>query len=302
VARPGRLAIVALLLAPAAARAAHGRVTLDLLAGGGWTSDVFVGAGLGPDGVALLEPALRLDLAFSPAWKGAARLEARAGTHLSSGFAAGGGGGEAEARWVGQAGEASVALGGDWIGYTTGAPLDLATPAAPAVLGSRALRLRPAARLRALGLTLRAALPLAWVASEVPEGGDVTERDVALVLGAGRALGPVTASAAWRLARAGGTRADFAFTANALLLAAEAAAGPVGLQARLELQAARYRTAARERLLRAALVASAPLGRRCVAEATWSFVASRVTGPAAGDASRHLLLLGVRVQAEPASW
>ena len=299
---PRRLALAALLLAPVAARAAHGRLALDLLAGGGWASDVFVGAGLGPDGIATLEPSLRLDLAFSPAWKGSARLEARAGTYTSSGFAAAGAGGEAEGRWVGQDGEASLALGGDWTGYTTGAPLDLATPSSPAVLGSRALRLRPAGRWRAFDTTWRAALALAHVASEVPGGGPVTERDGALLLGAGRPLGPVLASATWRLARADGGRPDFSFTASALLLAAEVAAGPVGLQARLELQLARYRTEARERLLRAALVASAPLWRHVSAEATWSFAASRVTGPGAGEATRHLVLLGVRVQAEPASW
>jgi len=297
-----RLALAALLLAPLAARAAHGRLSLDLLAGGGWVSDVFVGAGLGPDGVATLEPTLRLDLALSPAWKGAARLEARAGGYTGSGFAAAGAGGEAEARWVGQDGEASLALGGDWTGYTTGAPLDLAMPSSPAVLGSRALRLRPAGRWRALDTTWRAALALARVASEVPGGGAVTERDGALLLGAGRPLGPLLASATWRLARAAGTRPDFSFTANALLLAGEAAAGPVALQARLEVQAARYRTGARERLLRAALVASAPLWRRVSGEATYSFAASRVTGPGEGDAGRHLVLLGVRVQAEPASW
>jgi hypothetical protein len=287
---------------PTPAPATHGRLSLELLAGGGWASDVFVGAGLGQDGVATLEPSLRLDLAFSPSLKGTARLEARAGTYTSSGFAAGGAGGEAEARWVGRDGEASLALGGDWTGYTTGAPLDLATPASPSVLGSGAVRLRPGVRWRALDATWRAALPLALVTSEVPDGTTVTERDGALLLGAGRALGPVLASATWRLARAGGTRPDFSFTANALLLAAEWPVGPMGLQARLDLQWARYRTGARERLLRTALAASLPLGRHLAAEATWSFAASRVTGPGAGDASRHLLLLGLRLGAEAAAW
>ncbi len=301
-ARAAVAALAAALLAPAPARAAHGRLTLDVLAGGGAVTDLFPGAGLGRDAYATLEPALALDLAFSPAWKGAVRLEGRAARYAGSGLAMGGGGGEAEGRLVFEGGEASLAAGGDWTGYSSGAPADLASPAAPAVLASRALRLRPMVRLRALGLTWRAALVGARVAADLPEGGAAVERDGALLLGAGRPLGPVQASATWRLARAASARDDFTYTAHALLLAAVGAAGPLDLAARLELSLARYRTGAEERLLRTALAASLPIGERLAAEAAWSWAGSRVSGPGPAGGGRHLLSLGLRLRAEPAAW
>lgn len=293
---------VAALVAVAPAQAAHGRLTLDVLAGGGAVTDLFPGAGLGRDAYATLEPALALDLSFTPSWKGALRLEGRAARYASSGLGLGGGGGEAEGRLVFEGGEAALAAGADWTGYSSGAPADLASPAAPAVLGSRTLRLRQAVRWRALGLTWRGGGTGARVAADLPGGGAAVERDGALLLGAGRALGPVQAAATWRLARAASARDDFTFTANALLLAAGAAAGPLDLAARLELSQARYRTGAVERLLRTALAASWPLGERLAAEAAWSWAGSRVSGPGGPGGGRHLFSLGLRLHAEPAAW
>ena len=73
------------LLAPAAAGASHGRLQLSLYAGGGLASDLFVGAGLGHEGLLELQPGSRLDLSFSPEWKASARLGAGYAAFTASG-------------------------------------------------------------------------------------------------------------------------------------------------------------------------------------------------------------------------
>ena len=82
-------------------------------AGGGWASDVFVGAGAGDNGFAQVIPAARLDLALAPAWKLAALGEVFYGTYRPSGFTTLSEWGALEARWLpGEPWEVSL------LGYT----------------------------------------------------------------------------------------------------------------------------------------------------------------------------------------
>jgi len=297
-----RLAALLALLVPAAAGAGHGRVQLALYAGGGLSSDLFVGAGLGRGGLLELQPEGRLDLSFSPDWKLASRLAAGYAAFTRSGFAAGSATGELEARWLRPGVEGALLAAGERLSYTTGAPLDLTTLSSPSVTGSRALRLTPLVRWPAGGAEWRLALPVAYQASSAADGREVAERDLALLAGVGASLGPWALAGSYRLQRARSDRPDFTSTSHGLFASAGRQAGPVDLQGQVQLLFLRTGARVQEQLLRASLAGSWPLGHGLWVEAVYAFAAAWSDEADRGFASRHQGTLGLRGRVEVTSW
>jgi hypothetical protein len=296
-----RPAALLALLVPAVASASHGRLQLELYAGGGLASDLFVGAGLGQDGLWELQPAARLDLSLSPEWKGAARLSAGHAAFTSSGFRAESGAAELEARWLGRELEGSLSAAAEGTSYSAGAPLDPAVPTSPTVTRNRALRVAPLLRWTGLGLSWRLALPAAWQRSGTA-AGDVAERDLALLAGAAARLGAWSLAASYRLQRAESDRADFTGTSHGLFATAGRPLGPVELEGQLQGLALRSGDGRSERLLRAGLSARWPLAEGLALEAVYSFAGAWSDQAAAAFAWRHLATLGLRGRLEATSW
>lgn len=303
-----RLLALLALLAPAAAGASHGRLQLSLYAGGGLASDLFVGAGLGREGLLELQPGTRLDLSFSPEWKAAARLGAGYAAFTASGFAAGSASGELVARWLRPSGEGSLTLTAERLSYTTGAPLDLTTLASPSVTGSSAVQLAPLVRFPGWGAEWRLA-GLAGLQSSTAAGGEpVAERQLAVLAGVGGALARWALAASYRLQWTASDRPDFAATAHGLFATAARRLGPLDLEGRLQLLLQRTGAGAREQLLRSGLSAAWPLrfagaeGPSLALEALYAHAAAWSDQPGRGFASRHQVTLGLRGRVEVVEW
>ncbi len=300
----GRGLCLLLLLAPATAAAASGRVAFSALAGGGYASDAFIGASLGPDAVVQVTPSARLDLSLAPEWKLGAVAELSYGRYLDSEFTAVSESGALEARWLRGPVDASLALGGDHTSYSQGAPLDPTLVTSPSVSDTSSVRASPLVRVQALGLEWRGAGLLAWRTSTRPSGGPVPERDRALLVGVLRRFSPrFSGSATYRLAHTSSDRADFTLTGHALFLNAAVQVGwETALEAQLQLQIAQFATGAEEDLARATLQLTRPLSDRVDVEIAYSFAGNHSTDPLRPSATRHFAFAGLRVRLGEVTW
>jgi hypothetical protein len=296
-----RPAALLALLVPAVASAAHGRLQLSLYAGGGLASDLFVGAGLGRDGILELQPEARLDLSLAPRWKLGTRLAGGYASFPRSGFSAGSGALESQLRWLGEGREGALALAAEQVAYSTGAPLDPAVPSSPTVTRSRGLRLTPLLRWQGWGAQWRLAAPLAWQSSSAA-GQEVTERDAALLGGAAVQLGAWALAGSYRLQRADSDRPDFTATSHGLFASAGRPAGPLELEAQLQGLWLRTGAGTREQLLRAGLSAAWPVVPGLWLEAVYGFAGAWSDAPGEGFSSRHQATVGLRGNVEAASW
>lgn len=300
----GRAALAALALSAPAAADVPGRLSASVSAGGGWASDVFVGAGAGDNGFAQIAPAARLDLALAPAWKLAALGELFYGTYQPSGFTTLSESGALEARWLpGEPWEVSLSASLEHAGFNQGAPLDPGLVASPNVTASSGWQVAPVVRLRAAGWQWRVSAVAAGRRSSA-EGGPVREQITAVLAGASRPLGQrFDLTLTGKLTRSDSGRKDFAFDAAALFVRVGARVlEDARLEAFLQVQGAEFDTAARETLVRLTLAATHPLWERVDLEAAWSFAGNVSSDPSRASASRQVVFLGLRGRSGSLSW
>lgn len=292
--------IVILLAAPDAARATRGRVTFSVLGGGGYASDIFVGAGQGQDAFFQLTPSSRLDLALAPRWKLAAAADLSYGRYVSSEFSSLSESALVEGRWLGgESWEASLAASGDHARYSFAVPLDPTLPPVSSTLGAR---LSSLLRLRAAGFEWRAA-GVAGTRSSTSGASSVPEDEVAGLAGAMRALSETAAVAVtYKLGRTASARPDFTYTSHALFGLLSGTLQGVQLEGRLQLQTAAFGTGAREELLRATASAAWPVSDRVALEGVYAFTATHTDDPSRPSATLHLAFLAVRWRVAEVWW
>ncbi len=299
-----RAAALTLLLLVAPAEAApRGRLLLSVLGGGGWASDVFVGAGLGPDAIVQIVPAGRMDLSFSPQWKLATTADLSYGRYLSSRYTSVLESAGVEARWLpGPAWEASLSAGAEHADYSVGSPLDPTLVTSPTVSATLAASASPLLRLRAAGLEWRAAGLLA-ARTSTAAGGDVPEHDYAALAGVMWPVGEgVSLAATYKLAHTDSTRADFTLDSHALFAALGWHLGELDLRAQLQLQTALFGTMAREDLGRLTLGLTWPVLPSVDVEGVYSFAANHSNDPSRPSATRHLAFLALRWRCPEIEW
>ncbi len=300
----GRRAILALILlaAPGATRATAGRLAISLLAGGGYSSDVFLGAGLGPDSLLQVTPSGRLDLSLAPRWKLTALADASYGRAPSSGFDSLAESGSLEARWLGgETWEASLAAAGEHASYSLEVPLE-GGAAGPSISSTTAGRLSSLLRLRSLGFEWRAA-GLVAARRSTSEAGDVPETDLALLAGAMRPLAAsLSLAATYKLAHTDSTRRDFRLTSHALFGLLTWRVGKLDLEAQLQLQTASLESGSREDLGRLTLSATHPIAAWLDVEAVYSFAGTHTDDPNVPSAARHLVFLALRWYVLETTW
>ncbi|HYQ80754.1 MAG TPA: hypothetical protein VEP68_04585 [Anaeromyxobacteraceae bacterium] len=300
----GRVALAALALAAPAAADVPGRLSASVLAGGGWASDIFVGAGAGDNGFAQVIPSGRLDLALAPAWKLSALAELYYGTYRPSGFTTLSEWGALEGRWLpGEPWEVSLTASLEHADFNQGAPLDPGLVTSPTVTAATGWRLAPAARLRLAGWDLRASFSLAERRSRA-EGQPVYERLTAAVLSASRRLGSrFDLSLAAKASRSDSDRPDYAFQAASILAGAGARLfQATRLEASVLAQVATFETSTRETLVRLTLAATQPLWEGVDLEAAWSYVDNGSDDPAHPSASRQVVFLGLTGRTGSLTW
>jgi len=296
-------ALALLLLAAPAEAATRGRLAFSLLAGGGYSSDAFVGAGLGPDGIVQVAPAGRLDLSLSPRWKLAAAADLSYGRYLSTEYTSVVESAAVEARWLGASSwEASLTAGVEHAGYSIGSPLDPALVTSPTVSDTFAVSASPLLRLRALGLEWRTA-GLVGARSSSAAGGDVPEHDYAALAGVMWPLAErVSLAASYKLAHTDSTRLDFTLDSHAVFAALSWRVGEVDLRAQLQLQTAAFATGARENLGRLTLGLTYPILPSADLEVVYSFAGNHSNDPSRPSASRHLGFLAIRWRFAEVEW
>lgn len=300
----GRVAIAALALSTPAAADVPGRLGASVSMGGGWASDVFVGAGAGDNGFAQVIPAARLDLGLAPAWKLAALGEVFYGTYRPSGFTTLSESGTLEARWLpAEDWEVSVSGTAEHADFSQGAPLDPDLVASPTITAATGWRVSPGARLRAAGWEWRASVVAAGRNSRA-EGQPVHEQVTSLVAGARRPLDPrFDLTLSGRLTRSDSAREDFAFDAAAILVAVGARVlEDTRLEALAQVQGSRFDTASRETLVRLTLSATHPLWEKVDLEVAWSYAGNASNDPARSFASRQVVFLGLVGRSGYLSW
>ena len=300
----GRAALAALALSAPAAADVPGRLSASVSAGGGWASDVFVGAGAGDNGFVQVTPAARLDLALAPAWKLAALGEVFYGTYQPSGLATLSEWGALEARWLpGDPWELSLSASLEHADFNQGAPLDPGLVASPTVTSAAGWRVAPVARLRAAGWEWRASAAAAG-RSSTAQGEPVREQITSVLAGASRPLGRrFDLTLTGKLTRSDSDRKDFAHDAATLFVEAGARVlEATRLEAFLQLQAAEFDTAARETLVRLTLAATHPLWDHVDLEAAWSFAGNLSSDPSRASASRQAVFVGLTGRAGSLEW
>ncbi len=299
-----RLALALLLLAaPSAGRAARGRVALSLVAGGGYASDVFAGAGLGPDGFAQVTPRGQLDLSLSPAWKLGAAADVSYGHYFSSRYTSLLETAGVEGRWLARERfDATVALSGEHASYSQGTPLDPALVTSPTVSETFAARGSFLARLRAAGFEWRAAA-LAGSRRSTSAGEEVPEDELALLAGLMRPLGAAfSVAATYKLAHTASSDPRFALTSHALFGLASLRLRDLDLAAQLQLQTSALETTFREELAVFTFTAAYPLLDGLDVQAVYSWSGSRSTDPERPWAARHLSFLALRWRFAELTW
>src|SRR5512142_2015423 len=295
--------VVRLLSAPDVARATRGRVALSLLAGGGYASDVFVGAGLGRDGFFQVTPSGRLDLSLAPRWKFAATGDVAYGRYVSSEFTAFSQSASVEGRWLGgDAWEASLSASGEHARYSLAVPVDPTLPSSASVSSTLAARIAPLVRVRAAGLEWRAA-GVAGARSSTSGDATVPEKEGALLAGA---LLPVSeelsVAVTYKIDRTASERPDFTFTSHALFGLAAWRLRSLDLEAQLQLQTAALGTGTGEKLARVTASAAYPVTDAVALEAVYAFTASHSDDPARGSASLHLAFVAARWRFLETTW
>jgi hypothetical protein len=292
------VALLAALLT-AASPDSHGRLVVGAAAGGGWTSDPYVGAELEGGPMAELVPTARLDLSLSRRVKIAAGVEAswlrfRAGDFEARALGAGG-----EVRLVRRAAEAALGIHASAEHYPTGAPSGEGA-AGPVVSRSAELSATPAVRARS-GAWRGWASVAGHVASSRTASDDVGEQGLAPAAGlswTGR--DGLVASGSGRLSRV--WSGDDAFAFRAAELEAVVAARPLGaldVLVRGGLHHTRFDTGVVEDLVSAGLEATHPVGP-VTAVVAWSGAWS--DAGSLGKHGRQLVWLGLRAQLGVASW
>jgi hypothetical protein len=300
----GRAVLIFFVLAaPGAARATRGRLALSLLAGGGYASDVFVGAGLGHDGFFQVTPSGRLDLSLAPRWKLAAAADLSYSRYASSEFSSLSQSGAVEGRWLGgDSWEVSLAGSGEHASYSLGAPLDSALVSSPSVSSTLAGRLSSLLRVRAAGFEWRAA-GVAGTRSSTSSTGTVPEDEGAVLAGAMRPISETLSVAlTYKLARTVSDRPDFTFTSHALFGLLSWRLRTLELGAQLQLQTATLGTGAREELGRITMSAAYPLAEVVAIEGVYAFTANHTDEQARPSATLHLVFLALRWRFAEATW
>jgi hypothetical protein len=305
-----RVALTLLLLAaPAAARATRGRASFSLLAGTGYASDVFLGAGLGHDGLLQVTPSGRLDLSLAPAWKLAASADLSYGRYFASEFSSLGQSAAVEGRWLAsERWEASLVASGEHASYSLGAPLEPGLATSPSVSDTLAGRLSSLVRLRAGGFEWRAA-GVAGARSSTSGSDTIPEKDVAFLAGAVRPLSrTLSAAATYKLARTVSSLADFTYTSHALFALLSWRVRDLDLGAQLQLQTSALATGAREDLGRITASAAYPVADALSLEAVYAFTVVEGADDPSGSpaplpsATLHLAFLAVRWRFAEVSW
>jgi hypothetical protein len=299
-----RAALALLFLAgPAISRAAHGRLSFSLLAGGGYASDVFVGAGLGPSAVVQVIPSTRLDLSLAPQWKLAAFADFSYGHYVSSGFTSLAESATLEGRFVpNTTWDASLALGGENASYSLGSPLDQSTGTGPTVFSTTAARASQLLRLRALGFEWRAA-GLAAARISTATGGDIPEHDLAALGGVMHPLGEdASFTVTYKLAHTNSTSPDFTLTSQAIFALLFWRVGEIDLLLQLQLQSTGFANQAHEDFERLTLSATHPLSQSVDVEVTYSFAASQSDDASRPPGRRHLAFLALRWRLAEVNW
>jgi hypothetical protein len=287
--------VLILLLAPAAARATRGRLDLSLAIGGGYASDVFVGAELGRDGFAQVTPACRLDLALAPAWKLAAEADVSYGHYFSTEYTSLLETFAAEGRWLARDDfDLTLSLAGEHGSYSQGTPLDTALVTSPTVSSVSGARGSLLARLRLHDLEWRAAA-LAGTRRSSSELAEVPEDEVGFLAGLMRPLGPsATVAATYKLVRAASTDPFFTYTSHALFGLASLRIADAQLAGQLQVQTTALGNGVREDLAAVTVSASYPLLDTVDVQAVYSWSGSRTTDPERRWAARHLAFIGLR--------
>jgi len=305
-----RAALISLLLtAPAAAQATRGRVSFSLLAGGGYASDVFVGAGMGHDGLFQVTPSGRLDLSLAPTWKLAASADVSYGHYVASEFSSLSQSAALEGRWLGgERWEASLAAAGEHANYSLGAPVDPALVSSPSVSSTLAARLSSLVRLRAAGFEWRVA-GVAGARSSTSGSATVPEKEVAFLAGAMRPLArTLSVAATYKLSRTVSELPDFTYTSHALFALLSWRVQELDLGAQLQLQTSALGTGAREELGRITASAAHPMTEDVALEAVYAFTANHAENapgssqPTLPSATLHLAFLAIRWRFAEASW
>lgn len=292
--------IVLLLAAPHAAWATRSRLSLSMLAGGGYASDVFVGGGFGSDAFFQVTPSGRLDLSLAPRWKVAAIADLSYGRYLSSEFSSLGESAAVEGRWLGgESWDASLTAAGEHARYSVSVPLE---GSGPSVSSTVATRLSSLLRVRAAGFEWRAA-GVGGLRSSTAGGDTVPEEEVALLAGAMRPLSQTLSVAlTYKLGRTVSERASFTYTTNALFGLASWRLEGIDLEGQLQIQTAGIGTGARDDLLRASASAAYPLGDAVALEGVYAFTGTRSDDPGRPSGTIHLAFLAVRWRFAEVSW
>lgn len=295
-------ALLLVLLAPALAQAARGRLGLFLSAGAGYASDA-VGPTLGSDAFGQVAPSARLDLALSPAWKLATAGDVTLLQYAGGGDPAVTESADAELRWIASDRvELQLAAGAEHASHGDGSALDPLLVAGPIVTATLAGTASALLRLRAVGVEWRLGAAGAARAS-AGLTGDVSDEEVRLVAGLRRPLGRrVAIAATYGLSRTASADPTFAVTSHALLALASWAPGDLSLRAQLQLQRSSFDSATREELARATLSASYPLAETLALEAVYGFAVHDTTDPTRPSATRHLAFAGLRWRPAEVTW
>lgn len=299
-----RTALVIVILAnPTASRAVPGRLSFDLLAGGGWASDVYVGADLGSGLMTQVIPSAKLDLSFAPQWKFAGFADFSYGHYVTSGFTSLAESASVQARYLpGASWNASWELSVENAHYSLGSPLDSSSESGPSVFDTLGIRTSPLLRLQALGLEWRLA-GVAATRSSTAAGGDITEQELAGLFGIMVPLSDAFSLAAtYKLNRTDGGRADITFTSHALFALATWRMVELDWQAQLQLQTASYTDGTREDFERLTLSSSYPILQTLDLEVAYSLAATQLNDPSRPSAVRHLTFLALRWRYLEVSW
>lgn len=300
-----RAALLVLLLAPAAARATAGRLSLALGAQGGYTSAALGGGG-GEAGFAAVDPSVRLDLALAPAWKLAVTGEGGLIQYLSTGEPVVTGAGGVQLRFLGgDRLELSLAAGGDGANLGAGGgPLDPSLVSSPMVRATQAGDASALLRLWGGGLEWRLGASGERRSSRaLSDRARVGSFDVAGLAGISWPFARRAALAlAARLAHTTADRPEFAVTSAALHAQLTFGLGPLDARLLGQGQRSRFGTGARERVGRLTAALALPVGAGIAVEAAYTLSGNATRPDRTLGTTRQQATLGLRWRAPEVRW
>jgi hypothetical protein len=290
---------VILLAAPQAARATRGRLSLSLLAGGGYATDVFVGAGQGRNAFSQLTPAGRLDLSLAPRWKIAAAADLSYGRYLSTDFDSLAESASLEGRWLGgESWDASLIASGEHADYS----LSVSDSPLPPTSSTTAGRLSSLLRVRTAGFEWRVA-GVGGLRNSTAGASTIPEDEGAFLAGVMRPLSEtLSAALTYKLGRTASEDPDFTYTSHALFGLVSWRLEALDVQGQLQLQTASVGTGARDDLLRMTASAAYPLSETLALEGAYAYTATRSDDPTRPSGRLHLAFLAVRWRFAEVSW